>query len=242
MSGRGPAAERHAFAEEVEVLEWIHDEVRSGAALPVAAAETVVQALWAAMRGSSGTVLPQLQLPGFERYPTTHSVNVCVLAMAMAEQLGLAPPHVRRLGLAGLLHDIGMVFVPAEILTRPGILTEDEMARVTRHPVDGARLLLESEIHMDLAAVAAYEHHITFRGGGYPQAVMVPSHFVGRLIQICDVYDALLTDRPSRPAWPAENVTAHLVEGAGVDFDPDLVHTFLAMLRSVERVAVSQEG
>lgn len=221
------SADGQPFAEEVGVLEWIHDQVRGGAPLPVAPAETVVQSLWAALRAGSGDGLPEVRLEGFERYPITHSVNVCILAMATAEELGLAPPHVRRLGLAGLLHDIGMVYVPAEILARPGILGEAEMERVMRHPMDGARLLLESERHLDLAAVAAFEHHITYSGGGYPRPVMGRSHFVGRLIQICDVYDALRTDRPSRQAWTWEQVTAHLTEGAGIEFDPDLVRPFL---------------
>jgi hypothetical protein len=96
------------------------------------------------------------------------------------------------------------------------------------HPVDGARLILQSEEDLDLAATVAYEHHIMLDGGGYPalhyrRECMLAS----RLVHVCDVYDALSTKRPYRDAWPSEKTLAYLEERAGTEFDPDLVAAFI---------------
>lgn len=130
-------------------------------------------------------------------------------------------------GVAGLLHDLGKVCVPVEILNKPGPLTDAERPDIQPHPAEGARIILRGDAELDLTAVVAYEHHIMLNGGGYPRP-----HF-GR------VYDALRTRRPYRDAWPADDVLAYLERGAGTEFDPDLVHAFVAMMRSRElRAAV----
>jgi putative two-component system response regulator len=106
---------------------------------------------------------------------------------------------------------------------------------MNRHPVEGARMILQSDEELDLAAVVAYEHHIMLDGGGYPAM-----HYgrgcalASRLVHVCDVFDALRTKRPYRDAWESEKVTAYLVERAGTEFDPDLVNAFIRMLREGE--------
>jgi putative two-component system response regulator len=155
--------------------------------------------------------------------------------MALAEHLGCSPAEVRAYGVAGLLHDIGKVRIPIDVLTKPGKLTESERALINRHPVDGARIVLQSDEELDLAAVVAYEHHIILNGGGYPSL-----HYgrgcalASRLVHVCDVFDALRTKRPYRDAWESEKVVAYLMERAGSEFDPDLVQAFIQMLREGE--------
>jgi putative two-component system response regulator len=162
-------------------------------------------------------------------------LNVAVLAMGLAEQLGCTAEDVRAYGIAGLLHDIGKVRIPIEVLTKPGKLTDDERRLMNRHPADGARMILQSDDELDLAAVVAYEHHIMLDGGGYPamhygRACALAS----RLVHVCDVFDALRTRRPYRDAWESEKVNAYLVERAGTEFDPDLVTAFVRMMRQGE--------
>ena len=113
-------------------------------------------------------VLPLLQLKEFDQYTTTHAINVAVLTMGLGEFLGLGAGTVRAFGLAGLLHDLGKIKDPGEILNKPGKLTAEERAIVECHPADGARMILEGEEPLDLAAAVAYEHHLHVDGRGYP--------------------------------------------------------------------------
>ena len=169
------AAQPHAatgvagLAEEVATLHWMHAEVLDGRAVPLLEAEAVVRSLSLAMHADAGMLLPLLQLKEFDQYTTTHSLNVSVLAMALAEALSLSPREVRAMGVSGLLHDVGKTAIPLAVLTKPGKLTDDERQMMNRHPSDGARMILKSDADLELAAVVAYEHHIMLDGGGYPQ-------------------------------------------------------------------------
>ncbi len=224
-----------SLGEEAETIRWLHDEVQRRDTLPLAEAEAVVRSLSVAMHGDRQMMLPLLQLKQFDQYTTTHSLNVAVLSMALAEYLGLGAGDVRAFGIAGLLHDLGKVKIPIEILTKTGKLTPDERVLMNRHPVEGARLILESEQELDLAAVVAYEHHIMLNGLGYPQLrFRRKCHEASNLVHVCDVYDALRTTRPYREAWPVERVLPYLEGRAGLEFDPGYVHAFITMMRRWE--------
>jgi putative nucleotidyltransferase with HDIG domain len=226
--------------EEVDAVRWLHDQAKSTQTIPLVEAETIVRSLSVAMHAERRVVLPLLQLKDFDQYTTTHSLNVAVLAMALAEYLDLSGKEVRAYGLAGLLHDIGKTRIPLDILTKPGKLTDQEREVMNRHPSDGARLILRSEENLDLAAVVAYEHHIMIDGGGYPAMRFGRTcHQASRLVHVCDVFDALRTHRPYRDAWPLEKTLDYIRERAGLEFDPDLVRAFIAMVTQWEpRVAV----
>jgi HD-GYP domain-containing protein (c-di-GMP phosphodiesterase class II) len=100
-----------------------------------------------------------------------------------------------------------------------------------RHPVDGARIIMESRDDLETAAIVAYEHHIMLDGGGYPRMKYPrPCALASRLVHVCDVYDALCTTRPYREAWSSAKAVALLRERAGVEFDPEIVETFATML------------
>ena len=190
--------------EEAETVQWLHEEMQGGGGLPLAEAEAVVRSLAAAMHGDQAVVLPLLQLRHYDEYTTTHSLNVCVLAMGIAEWIGLGARDVRAFGVAGLLHDIGKVKIPTEILNKTGRLTPEEREIMNQHPVEGAKIIMASEENLDLAAVVAYEHHIMQNGGGYPKLEYPREcHQASKLVHVCDVYDALRTNRPYRAAWPA---------------------------------------
>jgi putative nucleotidyltransferase with HDIG domain len=223
------------LGEEIETLRWMQHEVQSCGAIPLLEAEAVVRSLSVAMHGDRRMVLPLLQLKEFDQYTTTHSLNVAVLAMGLAEHLGCTAREVRGYGVAGLLHDIGKIRIPIEVLTKPGKLSDEERLMMNRHPSDGARIIMQSDEDLDLAAIVAYEHHIMLNGGGYPSMhYSRPCILASRLVHVCDVYDALRTKRPYRDAWESERVLGYLLERAGTEFDPELVSVFVRMLREGE--------
>jgi len=232
----------YSLREERDAVGWVHQEVSAGHTIPLLEAYGVVRSLSFAMHGGQAMVLPLLQLKEFDQYTTTHSMNVSVLTMALGEFLGLAPTAVRAFGLAGLLHDLGKVKIPREILAKPGKLTAEERVVVEAHPADGARLILQGHEPLDLAAVVAYEHHRYHDGGGYPHVHYDrAAHQASRLVHVCDVYDALRTRRPYREAWSSSEALAYIQGRAGAEFDPAMAAAFLEMMRQWDdRIALQE--
>jgi putative nucleotidyltransferase with HDIG domain len=225
----------YSLGVEAETVRWLHSEVKDRNRLHLAEAEAVVRSLSVAMYGDSRIVIPLLKLREYDEYTTTHALNVSVLAMALAQFLGLGPRDVRAFGVSGLLHDIGKTRVPHDILIKPGKLDDHERALINRHTEDGARIIIETEEHLDLAAVVAYEHHIMIDGGGYPSLRFRRNcHYASRIVHVCDVYDALRTNRPYRAAWPAQRVLNYISERTGSEFDPEVAPTFVEMMHKWE--------
>ncbi len=221
----------YTLREEADAVRWLHDELQSEKDLHLLEAEAIVRSLSVAMHGDQAFLIPLLRLKRFDQYTTTHALNVSILTMALAEFIGLGPKEIRTFGIAGLLHDLGKVKIPEDILNKPGKLTNQERLIMNNHTVEGARIILGTQQHLDLAAVVAYEHHIKLNGGGYPKLEHPRRcHQASDLVHVCDVFDALRTDRPYREAWPTERVLKLIQEGAGSEFDPDLAHAFGRMI------------
>ena len=226
---------------EVDAIKWVHDEVNERAQIPLLEAESIVRSLSVAMHGDSQMLLPLLTLKEFDQYTTTHALNVSVLSMGLAEFMGLSPREVRAYGVAGMLHDLGKVRVPKDILTKPGKLTPEEWALMRSHTVEGAKLILQSDQNLDVAALVAFEHHIMINGGGYPDRhYRCDCHKASTLVHVCDVYDALRTKRPYRDAWEPAATLQYIERGIGTEFDPDVSKAFIAMMGKWEpRLAVA---
>src|SRR6266566_1654936 len=225
----------YSLGEEAASIQSMHREVQERGKLPLAEAEAVVRSLSMAMHGDQQMILPLLQLREFDEYTTTHSLNVSVLVMALAESLELAEQDVRTFGIAGLLHDLGKVNIPPDILNKPGKLTDQERQVMQHHPVAGAKLIIESGRRLDLAAAVAHEHHIMINGLGYPtRHYHRECHKASNLVHVCDVYDALRTRRPYRDSWESERVLGYIEERAGTEFEPSIATAFVQMMRKVE--------
>jgi putative nucleotidyltransferase with HDIG domain len=222
-----------SLREEITTVGWIHEEVLSTERIPMAEVEAVVGSLAIAMHREQKLLLPLVMLKDFDQYTTTHACNVAVLAMGLAEAMKCSRAEVRAFGVAGLLHDIGKVRIPKEILTKPGRLSPEEMAIMATHPDEGARILLEKHKGMQMAAVVAYEHHVCIDGKGYPHFQFGRGcHFASRLVHVCDIYDALSTNRPYRKPWTSEQCLHYIEERSGTEVDPALCAAFAGMVRA----------
>jgi HD-GYP domain-containing protein (c-di-GMP phosphodiesterase class II) len=167
-----------------------------------------------------------------EKDPSTegHTRRVALLAVAIGERLGLAQGRLRQLALGGLLHDVGKLSVPNEILNKPGRLTDEEFAEIRRHPGAGRELLIELGGFPDLVLDLVESHHERIDATGYPNRVPAGElDLAVRILTVADVYDALTADRVYREAWPAERALALLDDETGSAFDPECV----AALRDV---------
>ena len=224
----------YSLSEEAASIQSMHRDVQERGKLPLAEAEAVVRSLSMAMHGDQQMILPLLQLREFDEYTTTHSLNVSVLVMALTESLGLGQQDIRTFGIAGLLHDLGKVHVPQDILNKPGKLTDEERNVMQQHPVMGAKMIIESGRRLDLAAAVAHEHHIMINGHGYPTYhYRRDCHKASKLVHVCDVFDALRTRRPYRDAWEQERVLTYIEERAGTEFEPEAATAFVTMMRKV---------
>ena len=228
---------------ETEAVSWLSDQVAEHGVVPAGEAATVVQLLSIAMHSERDIVVPLVQLKSVDQYTTTHSINVSCVSMALAEHLDYCSTDVRAIGEAALLHDVGKTNIPLEVLNKKGKLTDSEWKVIQGHTIEGARILLASGPGMELPATVAYEHHLSFNGEGYPELTYRrQTHEVSRLIQVCDVYDALRTRRPFRPPWPADRTIKFLEEKAGTHLDPEYVSAFVRMIANWEPRQVELES
>jgi len=233
-TGEGTGEEVTPFDLEAESskVEMLEEDALIKGRVSAVLARAVVQTLSTAMRYTRKVVVPLLSLKDVDQYSTIHSMNTSMLAMAVGEFLRLPAPRIRLIGEAALLHDMGKVTIPDEILNKPGKPTDEEWEIIRRHPVEGARILLRSGGDLELAVIAAYEHHLKWNGEGYPQPHYPRRpHRIAQLVQLCDTYDAMRTQRPHQGSIPHDRIMEVLKTGVGTDFNPALTRVFLQMMQ-----------
>jgi len=158
-------------------------------------------------------------------------VNVSLLTMGQARALGIDGALLREFGLAALMHDIGKVRTPLEILNKPEQLTPAELDIMKRHTIDGAEMLRATPDIPTLAPVVAFEHHLRLDGTGYPIGVSRSSLNLGTMLcSIADVYDAMRSQRRYQQAFPTDRILAVLKRNDGQQFDQHLVRRFVQLI------------
>jgi HD-GYP domain-containing protein (c-di-GMP phosphodiesterase class II) len=163
-------------------------------------------------------------------YTHGHSARVAAMAVRMGQQMGLRPEILRRLAQGALLHDIGKIGVPDEILNKPGRLTEPERGWIERHPVIGWDIVRRAPSLRD-ALVPIRHHHERVDGAGYPDRLAGPDiPLEARIVAVADVWDALTSDRAYRPAWERTRAIDQMARARGSHFDPDCLDAFLSVM------------
>jgi putative nucleotidyltransferase with HDIG domain len=175
-----------------------------------------------------------------DEYTEGHTRRVALRAVQVGEELGLGAQRLRALAIGGLVHDIGKLQVPDEILKKPGPLSEEEYAVVKRHPEWGAQLLRELGGFPEGVRAVVLRHHERLDGSGYPEAAAGDVLDLDtRILAICDVYDALVSQRVYRDAWPHERAMAILGEGAGRLFDERCIEALARVLEPQRALAAA---
>jgi putative nucleotidyltransferase with HDIG domain len=194
-------------------------------------ARTMIDGLAQAVAQNRTALLALTTLKNYDNYTFTHMVNVSILTMGQARGLGIDGPLLRELGLAALMHDIGKVRTPIEILNKPDKLTDAEFTIMRRHVIDGAEMLRQTPDIPALAPVIAFEHHLRTDGTGYPHGVRRASLNVGTMLcSIADVYDAMRSQRLYQEAFPTDRILEVLKRNDGTQFDQHLVRRFVQLV------------
>ncbi|WP_339411813.1 HD-GYP domain-containing protein [Pseudomonas sp. EA_35y_Pfl2_R5] len=202
-------------------------DARMGQALQFEQAGELVEEISDSIMRHPNALISLARLKNADEYTYMHSVAVCALMIALARNLGLNEGQVREAGLAGLLHDIGKMAIPNALLSKPGKLTDSEYATVRDHPEAGSHMLIDSKQVSALVLDVCLHHHEKVDGSGYPHRLAGEQiSLYARMGAVCDVYDAITSDRPYKQGWdPAESIRK-MAEWKG-HFDPVVFQAFV---------------
>jgi len=205
------------------------NEARMGRLGDITAATDLVDDVAASVMRNQGALINLVRLKQADDYTYLHSVAVCAMMIALARQMGLPDHEVRDCGMAGLLHDLGKVAISPEILNKPGKLTDEEFQQVKRHPVAGFETLAGWADVPEIARDVCLHHHERYDGKGYPHGLKGEQISVhARMGAVCDVYDAITSNRPYKEGWcPAESLRRMAEWTKEGHFDPVLFAAFV---------------
>lgn len=219
---RAPVTERVQYvplAEEVqraakicakskEAVVSMFQEVRMGRAVDHEAAGELVEEIASSVLRNPGALISLARLKTADDYTYMHSVAVCAMMVALSRQLDLDATTTRAAGMAGLLHDLGKALMPMAVLNKPGKLTDEEFRIIKEHPVAGHRILVEGGTAGEISLDVCLHHHEKIDGSGYPKGLKdVAISLYAKMGAVCDVYDAITSNRPYKAGWdPAESI------------------------------------
>ena len=220
------------FQQSRQAVQSLLNEARMGHAVDAQSCLPLVSDIADSVWRNSGALVSLARLKTHDDYSYMHSVAVCALMVTLARQLGHSEEQAREAGLAGLLHDIGKAMMPLEVLNKPGKLTETEYKVIQCHPLRGHQLLSDSAGVGPLALDVCLHHHERPDGKGYPHALAGDAlSQAARMGALCDVYDAITSNRPYKGGWdPAESVSKMAEWTRAGQFDSGVFQTFVKSL------------
>ena len=206
-------------------------EARLGNVINVENLQSLVEEISESMARNAGALIGLARLKNKDDYTYMHSIAVCALMISLAKQLGLSPEEVQDAGMAGLLHDIGKMAIPSDVLNKPGKLTDSEFNVVKQHPLAGHQMLLKTSTINPVVLDVCLHHHEKVDGTGYPYRYDgTKISLMVKMGAVCDVYDAITSNRPYKQGWcPAESLKK-MAEWSGTHFDEKV---FQAFVRSI---------
>ena len=211
-----------------EAVVAMFSDARMGLAIETEQAAALVEEISDSVLRHPNALISLARLKSADEYTYMHSVAVCALMIALARQLGLAEAQVREAGLAGLLHDVGKMAIPDEVLNKPGKLTDSEFTIVRNHPEAGGQILRDSGNVSALVLDVCLHHHEKVDGSGYPHRLTGDQiSLFAKMGAVCDVYDAITSDRPYKKGWdPAESIR-RMAEWSKGHFDEAVFQAFV---------------
>ncbi len=222
----------HTYVGAKKAVQSFMGDVIRNKSIDIQEARAVVNECMGSVSRNPDAMMLLSQLKNKDEYTSQHSLNVCLYSLMLGRRMGLTGHELETAGLCGMLHDMGKLRTPIEILNKPGKLTDEEFQAIKMHPTHGREILLSSDKAVDQEVVeAAYMHHERLRGGGYPEGlteVNIPFHT--RIVTIADVYDAITSARVYDGSRSHLEATRILTENRGKDFDEDMVIRFIAGL------------
>ncbi|PKR78293.1 hypothetical protein CEY16_00610 [Halalkalibacillus sediminis] len=189
--------------------------------------ENVLDELLDEVRGLDGLLELIANTYHYDLYVFSHSVNVALYSLMVGKEIKLTPKKLKRLGMSALLHDIGKMMAPVDILNKPGALTDEEYETIKKHAQNGYDILSQQMVFSPDVLRGVAEHHERLDGSGYPKGLTEDEiHLFGKIIAIADVYDAMTSHRVYRDPMLPQDVLEFLLAGATKLFDPELVKAF----------------
>ena len=227
----GIVAARKIYGTAVETAEQLWHQAKSGDKPDPTAARKIIDSLAKMVGGDRTSLLALTAMKRYDNYTFTHMVNVSVLAMAQARSLNMDGTLLREFGFAALMHDIGKVHTPQEVLNKPDKLTKEEFEIMQRHVVDGAHILRRTPEMPALAPIVAFEHHLRQDLSGYPGNVGHRSlNLCTQIVSIADVYDALRSNRVYREGLPSDRIKSIMGKKDDPAFNQKLLRRFINLI------------
>jgi putative nucleotidyltransferase with HDIG domain len=227
----GLAAARKIYSQAVDGAEQIWNEAKSGERPDPAAARSMIDSLSRLVYQDRSSLMALTSIKRHDNYTFTHMVNVTALSMALARSLNLDGPMLREFGFAALMHDIGKVHTPPDVLNKPDSLTKEEFEVMKRHVIDGAHILRRTPEVPALAPVVAFEHHLKFDLSGYPENVGSRKlNLCTMVVSVVDVFDALRSNRVYRDGMATDRIKAIMQQQDGTAFNRALLRRFVNMM------------
>ena len=227
----GIDAARKVYGNAVTSAESLWQQAKSGDKPDPETARKIIDSLANIVNQDRTSLMALTAMKKYDNYTFTHMVNVAALSMAQARALNLEGPLLREFGFAALMHDIGKVNTPLELLNKPGKLTGSEFKEMKQHVVDGAHILRRTPEMPALAPVVAFEHHLKQDLSGYPENIGHRKlNLCTMIVSIADVFDALRSNRPYREGLATSRIRSIMGEQGNPAFNQPLLRRFVNMM------------
>ena len=226
---------KKSYFNAVSYTRGVVSKIKSGEKVNIKKAKRVVESMVDLILEEEQLLLGMTTIKDYDEYTYHHSVNVSILAVALAQRLGLSKRALTELGLVALFHDIGKIEIPSEVLNKPTSFTDDEWHMVQKHPFWGVRAILKMrgiDATAARAAIVAFEHHMYHDLSGYPKTrESFELDFYSKIISLADQYDGMTSARVySRIPMPPDRALSLMMERAGTQLDPILFKFFINMI------------